>query len=124
MTGDVNTAIVCGNIVRDCVVAKTNNLNRSVCNFTVACSRGEKADFVSCKAWGHLADDLGLYGKKGTKVYVTGANRQSSHEDKKTGIKRYEQFVDVASIEFLSKKESQPQFEETTLEIEDGELPY
>lgn len=108
----------------------------SVAHFTLAVERRftkgeEKADFISCIAFGKTAEWLEKYTHKGMKLEVVGRIQTGSYE--KNGIKVYTTDVVVEEANFAeSKKASEERnnaetetdgFINVSLE-ESGELPF
>lgn len=108
----MNKVILVGRLVKDPEVKTTQN-QISVCSFTIAVDRkyktaaGERqSDFISCVAWRQLADLLGRYFEKGSRIGLVG-NLQSRSYDDANGHKVYVTEVVVDEIEFVeSRKEN------------------
>lgn len=109
----MNKVILVGRLVKDPEVKTTQN-QISVCSFTIAVDRKFKAangerqsDFISCVAWRQLADLLGKYFQKGSRIGIVG-NLQSRSYDDANGKKVYITEVLVDEIEFVeSRKDNQ-----------------
>jgi len=108
----MNRWIGMGRLVRDPEVRYSQD-GKGVAKFTIACDRRFKkgnepsADFISCVAFGKVAEFIEKYVKKGTKVVVEGRWQTGSYEDKE-GKKVYTNDCIVESCEFAeSKKESE-----------------
>jgi single-strand DNA-binding protein len=56
------------------------------------------------KAFGRLAEVIGEYLHKGSRVYLEGRKRTESWDDKQTGGKRYRDLVYADRVEFLDSK--------------------
>jgi len=93
---NLNKAMIIGNLTRDPEV-RTTPQGTSVASFGVATNlvwtdasgqKQEKAEFHNVVAWRKLADIIGQYLKKGSKVYIEGRlqTRDWSGQD---GVKRY-----------------------------------
>ena len=102
MARQINSVILQGRLARDPDLRMAGEV--SVGNFTLAVSRGknkagdEKADFISCKAFGKLASDIICkYAHKGDLVVVQGRIQTGDYTDK-DGIKKYT--TDVVVDEF------------------------
>lgn len=110
----MNSVDLVGNISTDIEVRKTTQ-NISVVRFNIAINNGKDeqgnprpADFISCQAWKNNADFLGRYASKGAKVGIHGKLKNNNYTDKQ-GIKRYETYVLVESIDLgFEKKEERP----------------
>lgn len=109
----MNKWIGMGRLVRDPEVRYTQGQDaKAIAKFTIACDRRFKkenepsADFISCVAFGKVAEFIEKYVKKGTKVVVEGRWQTGSYEDKE-GKKVYTNDCIVESCEFAeSKKDS------------------
>ncbi len=86
----------------------------SVCSFNVATNESykgqdgrlvEKTEWHRCVAWRKVAEILGQYLHKGSKVYLEGKLTTRSWEDK-DGNKRYQTEIVVSDFVFLDSKES------------------
>lgn len=102
----MNKVILIGHVCQDPFVSETLN-GVSVCHFTIAVNRttsqeGEKkADFFTVTAWRGLAESVGKYCKKGSKVCVTGSIQLREYEDNK-GVKKNAVDVIAQEVEFIS----------------------
>lgn len=85
-----------------------------VTNFRLACNEqwkdrnGEaqsRTEWVSCVAFGKLAEIAGEYLRKGAPVYVEGKLSTSSWDDKDTGKKLYKTEVILSEMRFLGNRE-------------------
>ena len=116
---------------------------KSFCDFSIATNRpvvrdGEKVtDFIRCKVWNKLAENLVKYQSKGNLIGVIGRMQVDNYTDA-NGNSKYITYVLVEDIEFLERKkttdaapvennsiESDP-FKEfgEQIEIDDSELPF
>lgn len=93
---NLNKAMIIGNVTRDPEVRSTP-AGQNVVSFGVATNRrwkdqsGEKkeqVEFHNVVAWRKLADIVGQYLKKGSKVYIEGRLQTRSWDDQ-SGTKRY-----------------------------------
>ena len=107
MARSVNQVILMGNLTRDPELRQTPS-GQTVCNFGIALNRAykgqsgdwqEATDFVNCVAWGPLAERLGQYVHKGSRVLVQGSLRSSSWEQE--GQKRSKLEVWANDVTFL-----------------------
>jgi len=64
----------------------------------------ETTEWINCIAFKKLAEIIGEYVKKGSKVYVEGKQKTSSWDDKDTGQKRYKTEIVVNELQFLDSK--------------------
>lgn len=107
----MNSVNLYGRLTRDPELKTAGNGN-SYCNFTVAIDRllskeakadaeakgNPTADFPNVVAWGHSAEYLCNYGRKGTKVSVTGRLQTRSYDDR-DGRKVYVTEVKADQVE-------------------------
>ena len=93
---NLNKAMIIGNVTRDPEVRATPS-GQNVVSFSVATNRrwtdqsGEKKEQVeyhNVVAWRKLADIIGQYVKKGSKVYIEGRLQTRSWDDQ-SGVKKY-----------------------------------
>ncbi|HLE26080.1 MAG TPA: single-stranded DNA-binding protein [Thermodesulfobacteriota bacterium] len=104
----VNKVILIGNLGRDPEIRYTTS-GQAVANFTLATTEvrqnksGEKDEFTEWHrivAWGRLAEICGEYLSKGKTVYIEGALRTRSWEDKE-GRKRWTTEVVAQNMQML-----------------------
>jgi single-strand DNA-binding protein len=97
MAKSVNKVILVGNLGKDPEVKYTPN-GTAVAKFSVATNErfkdksGEwqdRTEWHNIVAWQRLAEIVGEYIKKGSKVYIEGRLQTSSWEDKQSGEKKY-----------------------------------
>jgi single-strand DNA-binding protein len=97
MAKSVNKVILIGNLGKDPEVKYTPN-GVPVAKFSLATNErykdkaGEwqdRTEWHSIVAWQKLAEIIGEYVKKGSKVYIEGRLQTSSWEDKQSGEKKY-----------------------------------
>jgi single-strand DNA-binding protein len=93
---DLNKAMIIGNVVRDPEV-RTTPSGQTVVSFSIATNfnwtdqqgqKQSKAEFHNVVAWRKLAEIIGQYVKKGTKIYIEGRLETRSWDDQ-NAIKRY-----------------------------------
>lgn len=113
---DLNKVNLLGNLTQD---PELKNLpsGQSVTAFNLATNyvwydarskeKKSRADFHKIVAWGHLADIVTTYLKKGSKIYVEGRLQNRSWDDKE-GKKHYATEIIASDLIMLggSKKES------------------
>jgi single-strand DNA-binding protein len=103
----MNKSILIGRITKDLDLRYTTS-NMAVLNFTLAVDRRFKqegqpsADFISCIAFGKLAETIQKYCFKGLKIAVIGHIQTRSWE--KDGKKNYVTEVIVDEMEFVEPK--------------------
>jgi len=97
MAKSVNKVILVGNLGKDPEIKYTQN-GIPVAKFSLATNErfkdksGEwqdRTEWHYIVAWQRLAEIVGEYVKKGSKVYIEGSLRTSSWEDKQSGEKKY-----------------------------------
>ena len=111
MAMSLNRAQLIGNITRDPELRQIPG-GQSVATFSVATNftwtdsngqRQEKAEFHNVVAWRKLAEIVGQYMKKGTKVYVEG-RMQTREWEGEDGVKRYRTEIVADNIIMLDRK--------------------
>jgi single-strand DNA-binding protein len=106
---NLNKAMIIGNLTRDPEIRNTTT-GKNVASFSVATSyvwkdqsgaKQEKAEFHNIVAWGKLAEIVGQYLKKGSKVYIEGRiqTRDWAGQD---GVKRYRTEIIAENMIMLS----------------------
>ena len=104
----VNKAILVGNLGKDPEVRFTPS-GRAVAKFTLATTdswmdqesgRQERTDWHNIVVWGKQAESCGQYLAKGRQVYIEGAIRSRSYDDK-DGNKRYITEIVAQRVQFL-----------------------
>ena len=103
----MNVVVMTGRITKDIVVRYVGEKQKAVCKFVLAVPRREKdkADFVSCTAWGQTAETMGKYLKKGDKIGAKGRIETDVYE--KDGQKVFTTSFVVESFEFGEKKKEE-----------------
>lgn len=102
----MNKSILIGHVCQDPFLSETLS-GVPVVHFTIAVNRhatqdGEKtSDFFNVTAWRGLAESVGKYCKKGSKVFVTGSIQIREYEDN-NGLKKNAVDVIAQEVEFLS----------------------
>ncbi len=105
----MNKVILIGRLTRDPEARYATNERGEqtcICRYTLACDRRgqkDKADFVSCVAFGKSGEFAEKYLKKGTKICVTGRIQTGSYTNK-DGQKVYTTDVVVEEHEFCESK--------------------
>ena len=77
----------------------------------------DRTEWHSIVAWQRLAEIVGEYVRKGSKLYVEGKLQTSTWEDKQTGEKKYRTEICAREILLLSSRENGQEGRQTT----DGE---
>jgi len=106
-----NKVMLMGNLARDPDVRYTPS-KQKVARFTVATGRQwknrntgelqEHTDFISCVAWGNVADIIERFLTKGRPVFVEGRLTSRDFDDPKTGQHRWVTEVNVDNVILLS----------------------
>ena len=103
----MNSVHIIGRLTKDPEVRYTQS-GKAFARFTLAVDRrGGKdkgADFIPCQAWDKLAETIGDYTQKGSKIAVEGRIQTGSYE--KNGQKTY-------TVDYLTKK----------TKVNEGEIP-
>jgi single-strand DNA-binding protein len=104
----MNHVSLLGRLTKDPEVKQTAGGN-SVCSFTIAVDRKYKkadgtrdADFISCVGWRQVADIIGQYFHKGSRIGITGSIQTRSYDGQNGKVFITE--VLVEEIEFIDKR--------------------
>ena len=104
----MNNCSLIGRLTKDPEVKKTQS-GTSVCSFTIAVDRRFKnadgtreADFIPCVGWRQVADIIGQYFHKGSRIGITGSIQTRSYDGQNGKVFITE--VLVSEIEFIDKK--------------------
>ena len=141
----INNTVLVGRLTKDIEIRKTNS-GKSNASFNLAVNRRFKqegqpdADFISCVAWGSVADVLAKYTSKGSLIGVTGRIQTRSYES--NGKKVYVTEVVCESVHLIEAKKqkavqpTQPQYQQhtfahdhngnygETIDIQSDDLPF
>jgi single-strand DNA-binding protein len=110
MGKSVNKVILVGNLGKDPEVKYTPS-GTPVAKFSLATNEGykdksgqwqERTEWHNIVAWQRLAEIVGEYVKKGSKLYVEGRLQTSSWDDKETGQKKYKTEIIANELVLLS----------------------
>lgn len=109
----MNKVILMGRITRDAEIRYTQGeKSTAIARFSLAVERRFKrdndeqnTDFISCIAFGRVAEFLEKFGRKGTKFVLDGRIQTGSYNNK-DGQKVYTTDVVVENIEFAESKNS------------------
>ena len=104
----MNNVNLIGRPTKD-IELKHSSSGKDFCNFNLAVPREQdrdECDFISCVAFGKLAEILNKYVTRGKQIAVFGSIRTSSYRDK-SGNTKYSTNVVVDKIDFIGnfKKE-------------------
>ena len=127
----VNKVIIIGNVGQDPEI-KTTKGGMEIANFSVATQKNsvDKKETVwhNCVAFGKIADIIGKYVAKGSKLYLEGTLDYSKWTDKRD-VERTVTKIIVNQVQFLSsrsdeKPASLTRKTESTPDAEDDNLPF
>ena len=104
----MNNCSLIGRLTKDPEVKKTQS-GTSVCSFTIAVDRRFKnadgtrqTDFIPCVGWRQVADIIGQYFHKGSRIGITGSIQTRSYDGQNGKVFITE--VLVEEIEFIDKR--------------------
>ncbi len=132
MSKDLNQCQFIGRLGKDPDIKSTSNGN-SVANFSIAVGddyktksgeKVEQTEWVNLFAFGRLAEIIGEYLHKGSKVYVSGKMKTEKYE--KDGIDRWSTKVQVFDLQMLEGKSDsggQPQARQTSAATNEVKKP-
>lgn len=110
MAKSVNKVILIGNLGKDPEVKYTPS-GTPVAKFSLATNEKykdkggewqERTEWHNIVAWQRLAEIIGEYVKKGSKLYIEGRLQTSSWEDKQSGEKKYRTEIVANDVVLLS----------------------
>jgi single-strand DNA-binding protein len=110
MGKSVNKVILVGNLGKDPEVKYTPT-GTPVAKFSLATNESykdksgqwqERTEWHNIVAWQRLAEIVGEYVKKGSKLYIEGRLQTSSWDDKETGQKKYKTEIIANELVLLS----------------------
>ena len=113
----VNKAIILGTMGKDPEIRYLPS-GKAVASFSVATSEKwkdtngdmqEKTEWHACSAFDKLAEIIGQYCKKGSKVYCEGSIHTRKYQDKATGTDRYSTEIKVNQLQMLDSKPAEDQ---------------
>jgi single-strand DNA-binding protein len=114
MAKSVNKVILVGNVGQDPEVKYTAS-GVPVARLTLATSERfkdknkqwqDRTEWHSVVAWQRLAEIVGEYVRKGSKLYVEGKLQTSTWEDRQSGEKKYRTEIVACDIVLLGSKEN------------------
>ena len=124
----MNVVVLSGALVKDVELRHTKN-DLAVGNFTIAVKRELKnkegnydSDFISCVAYGNLAETISKYFKKGSRILLDGKIQTGSYEGQ-DGKKVYTTNIVVNQINFVDKTEKKYDIIQDTVDT-DIPLPF
>ena len=107
----MNKVILIGRLTRDPELRYTRG-NTAIAMFNLAVDRRVKddgtkeTDFIVCKCFNKLAENLAKFQKRGNLISLVGRIRTDSYDDK-DGKRKYTIEVVADEIQFLSQKQKQ-----------------
>ncbi len=111
MSLDLNKVMIIGNVTRDPEV-RTTPSGISVASFGVATNfswkdkegtQQKRAEFHNVVAWRKLAEIIGQYVKKGSRIYIEGRLQTRSWDDQ-SGVKRFRTEIVADNMIMLDRK--------------------
>jgi single-strand DNA-binding protein len=108
----INKVILVGRLGKDPEIRSTPQ-GTSVAKFTLATDekftdrageRQERTEWHNIVAWGKLGEICGQYLKKGKLVYIEGAIRTDSWDDKESGQKKYRTEIVANTMKMLDRR--------------------
>jgi single-strand DNA-binding protein len=114
MPKSVNKVILVGNVGKDPEVRYSQN-GTPVANFSLATNERfkdrnsewqERTEWHSIVAWQRLAEIVGEYVAKGSKLYVEGKLQTSSWEDRQSGERKYRTEIVARDLLLLGPREN------------------
>ena len=107
----INRAVVCGRLVRDPELRRTQN-GTPVTSFTLAVNRTfknadgqQEADFLNCVAWNKTAEIVEQYCSKGNLVGVEGRLQSRSYQDNQGNNRTVVEII-ADQVQFMQSKDS------------------
>lgn len=138
MPKSVNKVILVGNVGKDPEVRYSQG-GAPVANFSLATNERfkdrndqwrDRTEWHGIVAWHRLAEIVGEYVRKGTKLYIEGRLRTSSWEDRHNGEKKYRTEIVARDIVLLGPRdesqvaESSNDESETKAAVVDDDIPF
>ena len=108
----INKVILVGRLGKDPEIRSTPNGN-TVAKFSLATDekftdksgeKQERTEWHNIVAWGKLGEICGQYLRKGKLVYIEGAIRTDSWDDKESGQKKYRTEIVASTMKMLDRK--------------------
>jgi single-strand DNA-binding protein len=110
MAKSVNKVILIGNLGKDPELKHTSG-GTAVAKFTLATNDRfkdkdgnwqDRTEWHNITCWARLAEIAAEYLKKGRSVYIEGSLRTDSWDDKQSGQKRYQTYINASDLVLLS----------------------
>lgn len=111
MANDLNKCMFIGRLGNDPECRYMPNGN-AVASFSIACGEKwkdqqgqvqERTEWVNCTAFGKLAEIVGEYLRKGSKVFVEGKMKTEKYKDN-NGVEKYSTKITVQNMQMLDSK--------------------
>lgn len=130
----MNVITISGRLTKKPELKQTKN-GKNITDFSIAINRGVKdtdgeyiTDYVNCRVWNKVAENLCNYQDKGDYIIVQGRLQNDSYTDK-DGKNRYVTYVLAENIEFTPKKKENKEGKDKIespkdIEIPDEDLPF
>lgn len=118
MANDLNKCMFIGRLGNDPEVRYMQN-GKAVASFSIACGEKwkdqqgqaqERTEWVNCTAFGKLAEIVGEYLRKGSKVFIEGKMKTEKYKDN-NGVEKYSTKIIVDNMQMLDTRQQgqQPQ---------------
>ena len=127
MAKSVNKVILVGNVGKDPEVKYTPS-GTALAKFSIATNErfkdksGEwqdRTEWHNVLAWERLAEIVGEYVRKGSKIYIEGRLQTSSWEDRQSGEKKYRTEIVARDLVLLGSRDgAEPEIEDSNRERE------
>ena len=113
----VNKVILIGRLGKDPEIRSTPG-GQTVTKFSLATDerytdrageKQERTEWHNIVAWGKLGEICGQYLRKGKLVYIDGAIRTESWDDKESGQKKYKTTIVADNMKMLDRKGDSPE---------------
>lgn len=127
---NLNKAMIIGNLTRDPEL-RTTPQGTSVVSFSVATNfiwndangqKQERAEFHNVVAWRKLADIIGQYLKKGSKVYIEG-RLQTRDWTGQDGVKKYRTEIVAENMIMLDSRGGGQKTDQSASPAQETDLP-
>jgi len=113
MSKDLNSCSFIGRLGKDPAVTAMPS-GKSVANLSIACSddysdkqsgqKVEQTNWINIVAFDRLAEIIGQYLKKGSRIYISGKQVTRKWQDKTTGADRYSTEIVANNLQMLDSK--------------------
>lgn len=133
----MNKVILIGRLTRDPELRFAPNTGNAVVRLTLAVNRrkqkdkNQEADFISCVAFGKIAETIAQYLLKGNQIAAEGKIRTGSY-DTKNGTKKYTTDVFIERFNFIGNNKSNNSnqtdnlegFDDNMTPVDDKDMPF